>query len=173
MERLDSVLGFSSFLLGLLILLVVFFFFYEKKKKKDIMEKFKTFSTKHTLSKENYRTVPRILIPESMEVILDLVRKNSRKIKAFAVDLSLTGISVESNFSLKETVQDMVLNNVRVTTPINIFFIKELRLVRKEQRVKKMFMAFYIKDIDEDQFEELKVFLKYLDEFLSHDDQKN
>ena len=173
MERLDSVLGFSSLLLVLLILLAVFLLFYERKKKRDLVTKFKRFSSENPIVHENSRTVTRMRIPDSMEVAMDLAGKNSSRIRALALDLSLTGFSVVANLPSKRISPDMVFYDVRVVTPINFFFIKELRLVRIEKRVKKILMAFHIKDIDEAQFEELKVFLKYLDGFMSQDDQKN
>lgn len=171
MERLDGVLGFSSFLLLVLILLGVFLILHERKKKSDLMRKFKRFSKETPISQENSRTVPRMRVPASMEVILDLVGDSLKILKAFARDLSLTGFSVEASFPSKRISPDMVFRDVRVSTPINVFFVKKLILVRIEKRGKNIFLAFHIKDIAEDQFDKLKVFLQYLDGFMSQDDQ--
>ena len=174
MEKLNSVVGFSSFLLVLLIVLVIFLLFYERKKKRELVQKFKRFSSNKPEASQNSRTVTRIRVPDSMEVVLDLVGENIKKTKAFALDLSLNGFSASVHFPSKRISPDMVFRNIRVTTPINRFSIKQLRLVRIEKRVTKILLAFHIKEIDEDQFDSLKVFLKYLDEFLSQkDDQRN
>ncbi|MCK4943632.1 MAG: hypothetical protein KAS65_08640 [Candidatus Aminicenantes bacterium] len=173
MERLDSVLVFSVLFLGLLILLMVFFRIHEKRKKKEIKEKFKTFRSEHDLEKNNLRAIPRILIPESIDVFLNLSEEPFSRLKASVIDISLTGILAESRFSLKKLPLNVVLKQVLVVTPINQFRVAELKLVRKEHRIKNNFLAFFIERINEDHFEELKVFLKYLDEFLTHDSKKN
>lgn len=65
------------------------------------------------------------------------------------------------------------MKEVTVNTPLNHFCIAELKLIRKEHRLKNNFMAFHIDRIEADQFEQLQVFLTYLDEFLTHDHKKN
>ncbi len=74
---------------------------------------------------------------------------------------------------MKKLPLNVVLKQVLVVTPINQFRVAELKLVRIEHRIKNNFLAFFIERINEDNFEELKVFLKYLDEFLTHDSKKN
>ena len=168
MERLDSVVILSILIFGMLILLALFMFFYEKKKKKEIKKKFKTFSKNYQMSNTDLRAVSRISIPDEMEVVLTLTDDSYIELKAFALDISLTGFGVEPHFPLKRLPLHGVLKNVQVNTPINSFTLREMKLVRKEQRTEKKFMAFTISDINEDQFEELKFFIRYLDKFLTH-----
>jgi hypothetical protein len=173
MERFDSVLIFSLLLFGLVILLILLFRIHENRKRKNIKKKFKTFISEHDLKKNDLRAVPRILIPESIDIILNLPFKSSSHLKAAVLDISLTGISARPRFSLKKLPQGVVLTDVTVHTPVNRFYVAELKLIRKEHRMKSDFMAFRIVRIEADQFEQLQFFMTYLNEFLAHDHKKN
>lgn len=173
MERFDSVLIFSLLLFVLVILLILLFRIHEKRKRKDLKEKFKSFITSHKLEENDLRAVPRILVPESIGITLNLPTGPTTPLKAAVLDISLTGISAQPRFSLKKLPQDVILKGAVVSTPVNNFCIAELKLIRKEYRMKSSFMAFHIVRIEADQFEKLQFFLTYLDKFLSHDHKKN
>ena len=173
MERFDSVLIFSLLLFVLVILLVLIFRIHENRKRKNIKEKFKSFITSQNLEKNDLRAVPRILVPESIDIILNLPYGPSTLLKAAVLDISLTGISVQPRFSMKKLPQNVILKEAVVNTPLNHFCIAELKLIRKEYRMKSSFMAFHIGRIEADQFEKLQFFLTYLNEFLTHDHKEN
>jgi hypothetical protein len=138
----------------------------EKNKKKEIRNKFRKFTENTRLSKKELRTVPRISIPETVEIVLTLTDNEYFGLKAYAVDMSLSGFAVKPDFPLKKLPMDTYLKNVIVVTPINRFVIDMIRTVRLEHQVDKRLLAFHIEQIDGDQFEILKNFIAYLDTFL-------
>lgn len=143
----------------------------EKKKKKEIKRKFREFTDSYRLSKKELRTVPRIAIPDSMEVILALTDKDYFGLKAHAIDMSLSGFAVRPDFPLKKLPLDTCLENVLVITPINTFIVQMVKIIRLEHHVDKRLLAFHIERIDGDQFEIHKTFMAYLDTFLKKNDE--
>jgi hypothetical protein len=172
MEKLDGVVVFSVFLAVLIIAMVIAFFFHERRKKKETVRRFRAFRNGHNLSQKDLRAVPRISVPESLDVIL-ILKQNRKILRANVADISLSGLSVIPYFSLKKMILNGISTDARIDTAINRFYIKALKLVRKERKPGGRFMAFHIHDIEEHQFEELKSFLKYLDGFLAHEQNKN
>ncbi|MCU0284775.1 MAG: hypothetical protein MUF15_00115 [Acidobacteria bacterium] len=157
------------FLFSLTVTIVIMTVIYrsrEKNKKKEIRNKFRKFTENTRLSKKELRTVPRISIPETVEIVLTLTDNEYFGLKAYAVDMSLSGFAVKPDFPLKKLPMDTYLKNVIVVTPINRFVIDMIRTVRLEHQVDKRLLAFHIEQIDGDQFEILKNFIAYLDTFL-------
>jgi hypothetical protein len=145
----------------------------EKRKRANISKKFKTFSESFDLSQKNMRAVPRITVPDSLDVILTLTDDDYRGFKGRALDMSFTGFSVKPDFPLKRLPVDSLVKNVLVVTPINTFAVKEMKTVRIDHHIEKRLMAFHILQIDEDQFDNLKKFMAYLDEFLKKSIREN
>jgi hypothetical protein len=166
MSKLSGIVEFIVFLAIVIVLITFIYIFQEKKKKKKIKKKFKKFTENHRLSKKDMRTVPRISIPESMEVILTLTDNDYVGLKAHTLDMSLTGLAVKPDFPLKKLPLNMIIKNTRVSTPINSFTIREMKAIRIDHQVNKRLIAFHIEKIDGDQFENLKTFMTYLDSFL-------
>jgi hypothetical protein len=110
--------------------------------------------------------VPRVVVPDSLEVILTLTDNEYFGLKAVVMDMSLSGFSAKPDFPLKRLPLDTIVKNVLVVTPINTFVVKEMQTVRIDHQIDKRLMAFHIEKIDEDQFDNLKQFIAHLDEFL-------
>ncbi|MCP4216716.1 MAG: hypothetical protein GY765_18845 [bacterium] len=138
----------------------------ENKKKAALKKKFRKFSSNYKMSRKDLRLVPRISIPDLMEVVLTLTDNDYFGLKAHALDISLSGFSVKPDFPLKKLPIEAHIKNVLVQTPINSFVIKEMKAVRIEHQVQKRLMAFHIADVDADQMELLQTFMAYLEGFL-------
>jgi hypothetical protein len=160
------VLIFSAVLIAVVISVFVVFIKSEKKKKKTISKEFKTFSQTYQLPENNMRAVPRVTIPNSLDVVLTLTDNDYFGLRAYALDMSLSGFSVKPDFPLKKLPVNVLIHNVLVVTPINTFAIKEMKTIRIDHQIEKRIMAFHIVQIDEDQFENLKTFMAHLDEFI-------
>ncbi len=172
MNKLIDILGFTGFIIVLIVIVKVIYLILEKKKKGKIKKKFKGFINSFSLSNKDLRTVPRISIPESLEVIITFSYGKHEGLKSYAINMSLSGIAVKPDFSLKKIPLNATLENVLVKTPVNNFVIRELKQARIESRTENKLMAFNIVNIDEDQFEELKSFMSFLYKFLK-DEKKN
>jgi len=166
MSKLSGIVEFIVFLAIVIILITFIYIFQEKKKKKRIKREFKKFTENHQVSKKEMRTVPRISIPESMEILLTLRDKDYVGLKDFTLNMSLTSLAVKPDFPLKELPLNMIIKNSKLSTPINSFAIREMKAIRIDQQVDKRLIAFHIEKIDGDQFEKLKTFMTYLDHFL-------
>ncbi len=166
MSKMSGIVEFIVFLALSIILIAIVYIFQEKKKKKRIKRKFKQFTENHKLSREEMRTVPRISIPEAMDIILTLTDNDYFGLKAHTLNMSLTGFAVKPNFPLKKLPLNMIIKNAEVVTPINTFVIREMKAIRINHQVDKRLIAFHIEKIDGDQFEKLKTFMTYLDNFL-------
>ena len=172
MNKLVSILGFIGFIIVIVAIVMVIYLIFEKKRKDKIKKEFKEFTTNFSLSDKDLRTVPRISIPESLEVIITFSYGKYEGLKSHVINMSLSGIAVRPDFSLKKIPLNATLENVLVKTPVNNFSIRELKQARTENRAGKKLMAFNIVSIDEDQFEELKIFMNFLYKFLK-DGKKN
>jgi Tfp pilus assembly protein PilE len=160
------VLIFSAVLAAVVISVFVIYIKSEKKKKKTISKEFRTFAENYQMSQNNMRAVPRITIPDSLDVVLTLTDNDYFGLRAYALDMSLSGFSVKPDFPLKKLPMNILVKNVLVVSTINTFAVKEMKTVRIDHHIEKRVMAFHITQIDEDQFENLKTFMTYLDEFL-------
>lgn len=161
-----GIVEFTFSLAVVILLITLVYISREKKKKKEIKRKFREFTDSYSLSKKELRTVPRIAIPDSMEVILTLTDKEYFGLKAHAIDMSLSGFAVKPDFPLKKLPLDTTLDNVLVATPINTFIVRTVKTIRLAHQVDKRLLAFHIEKIDGDQFEIHKTFMAYLDTFL-------
>ena len=166
MNNVSGVMQFSIGIIALNVLVTFIYIILEKRKKKNVTRKFKKFSENQEMTRKNLRTVPRVTVPGSLEVILTLTEDNYSGLKARALDLSLSGFSVKPDFPLRKLPLNAIIKNVSVITPINTFVIKEMKTVRIDHQIEKRLMAFHIEHIDEDQFEYLRQFMAYLDKFL-------
>lgn len=165
MSQSTGVLGFSIALIILVGIVIAAYILAEKRRKKNISKSFKTFSENYQIKQKNMRAVPRVKVPEPMEIVLTLTDNDYFGLKAYALDISLTGFSVKPAFPLKKLPLNTLIKNVLVVTPINTFAIKEMKTIRIDHQIDKRLMAFHIMQIDVDQFENLKQFMNYLDEF--------
>ena len=166
MSNTTAVLAFSIGIIVLITIVSIVYVILENKKKKKVRNSFRDFSQDYNVSKKNMRAVPRVSVPDSLDVTLTLTDNDYFGLKARAMDLSLSGFSVKPDFPLKKLPLDITVNNVLVVTPINTFVIKEMKTVRIDHQIEKRLLAFHILQIDEDQFENQKQFMAYLDEFL-------
>jgi hypothetical protein len=173
MSQTSGVMEFSIAIIALIVIVSIIYMVMERRKRQTIRKNFREFSAAHKVSKKNLRAVPRVTVPSALEVILTLTDNPYFGLKASALDMSLSGFSVKPDFPLRKLPLNTILNNVLVVTPINTFVIKEMKTVRIDHQVDKRLMAFHIESIDEDQFENLKQFMNYLDEFLSKKNEES
>lgn len=166
MNNASGVLQFSLAIVALIIAVTLIYIILENRKKKNVTSRFKKFSEDYEVTKKNLRAVPRVTVPNTLEVVLTLTDNEFFGLKARALDLSLSGFSVKPDFPLRKLPLNAIIKNVLVITPINTFVVKEMKTVRIDHQIEKRLMAFHIEDIDEDQFENLQQFMTYLDEFL-------
>lgn len=171
MSKMSGIIEFMVALVVVIILITLVYISREKKKKREIRSKFKKFTEDYQLAKKELRTVPRIAIPDSMEIILTLTDNQNFGLKAYALDMSLSGFAVRPDFPLKKLPMNSRLKNVLVVTPISTFVIRQMRTVRIDHQVDKRLIAYHIEKIDGDQFETLKNFMAYLDSFLKKHDE--
>lgn len=167
-----GVLHFSLAIILLIVLVIIVYQVLEKRKRKMVRKKFRDFTASHKIAQKNLRAVPRVVIPDKLEVILTLTDTDFFGLKAFAIDMSLSGFSVKPDFPLKRLPVDTVVKNVLAVTPINTFVVKELKTIRIDHQTGKRLMAFHIEAIDDDQFQNLKQFMTYLDEFLKESQEE-
>ena len=165
MSNSIAVLIFSFFLIAIIISVFVYYVNSEKKRKVNISRQFRAFSETYEVTQKNLRTVPRVVVPENLPVVLTLTDDEFFGFKAYALDLSFTGCAVRPEFPLKKLPLNSIIKNILVVTPINTFAIREMKTIRIDHHIQKRLMAFHILQIDEDQFENLKKFMMYLDEF--------
>ena len=166
MSKMSGIIEFIVFLAVGIILIAIIYIFNEKKKKKKIKSKFKQYTKSHKLSREELRTVPRISIPEAMDITLTITGNDYFGLTAHTLDMSLTGFAVKPDFPLKKLPLNMIIKNAKVVTPINTFVIREMKAIRIDDRMDKRLIAFHIEKIDGEQFEKLKTFMSHLDHFL-------
>lgn len=171
MDKTNGVIEFTIFLAVVVLLIILVHVSREKKRKKDIKTKFKKFAENYQLSQQEMRAVPRVNIPETVEVMLTLTDNDYFGLKARALDMSLSGVAVRPDFPLKKLPLGVTLENVLAVTPINTFVIRQMKTVRIDHQVDKRLMAYHIEKIDGDQFENLKTFIAYLDKFLKEEEE--
>jgi hypothetical protein len=172
MSKTGGIVEFTVFLAVVIILIALVYLSREKKRKREVKKKFRKFTENYQLSQQDMRTVPRITIPDSMEITLTLTDNEFFGLKAHAIDMSLSGFAVKPDFPLKRLPLNTLLKNVLVVTPINTFVVREMRTVRIDHQVDKRLMAYHIEKVDGDQFEDLKTFIAYLDNFLKKDEEE-
>lgn len=172
MSKTGGIVELTVFLAVVIILIALFYLSREKKRKREIKEKFRKFTESYRLSHQDMRTVPRITVPDAMEITLKLTDDKYLGLKAHVIDMSLSGFAVKPDFPLKRLPLNTLLENVLVVTPINTFVVREMRTVRIDHQVDKRLMAFHIEKIDGDQFEYLKTFIAYLDNFLKKNEEE-
>ena len=171
MNRMTGIVEFTVLLVVAIILITLIYFSREKKKKVEIKKKFKRFTENHELSRQEMRAVPRIAVPDTMEIVLTLTDSEYFGLKARAMDISLSGFAVIPDFPLKKLPLNVSLKNVFVVTPINTVVIREMKPVRIDHQVNRRLLAYHIEKIDGDQFENLKRFMGYLDNFLKNEEE--
>ena len=166
MDQSTSVIIFSVVLIAVVAGVIIIYNKLEKKKKKSITSSFRAFSETYKTNRQNMRAMPRMILPEQLDVILTLTDDKYFGLVARATDISLTGFSVRPDFPLKKLPLKASIKNVLVVTPINTFAVKEMNSVRIDHYLDKRLLAFHIRKIDDDQLENMKQFMTYLHEFM-------
>jgi hypothetical protein len=161
-----SVIGFTIFGVAMTLLGAIFLQRWENRRKVQFKKNFKEFSLKNNLTFRDLRAVPRVLIPENLDVTLSFVGAKYSAQKAHVMDVSLSGFATRLSFGARKISLNEEFNDVVVETPINNFTVKRLKSIRIEPQMEKRVMAFQITKIDEDQFAELKTFMAHLNKFL-------
>ncbi len=169
MDQLISVISVVGFIIfgGAMILLgIIFLKRWEMRRKTQFKKSFRQYSLENNLTYRDMRAVPRVLIPEDLDVTLTFSGPKYSLHKAFVMDVSLSGFATSLSFGARKIPLSEDFQDVLVETPINSFLVKRLKSVRIESQMEKRVMAFQIVDIDEDQFAELKSFMAHLSNFL-------
>lgn len=167
MNNSTVVMAFTATLVGLVFIVIIIHVISERRKRKHLSKSFRSFSENYQTSQKELRAVPRVHIPEGIEVLMTLTDNDFFGLRARIIDMSLTGFSVKPDFPLKKLPLHAKTHNVLVVTPINNFAIKEMKTIRIDHHLEKRLLAFHIEQIDIDQFENLKRFMAHLDEFQS------
>jgi len=141
---------------------------FERRKKMSVSRQFKDFQAEHPHVVADMRTVPRIGIPETMDVVLTFRDARQRERRAVVIDISMNGMASEPRFSLRRVRLPLILEDARVQTPINHFHIRRLKMVRMGRATNQKVLGFAFEDVEAEQFEELKSFMTYLNRFLAH-----
>jgi hypothetical protein len=173
MSQASGLMEFSITIIALVAMVSIIYMVLERRWRQNIRRSFRKFSAEHKVTKKNLRAVPRVTVPAALEVMLTLTDREYFGLKARVLDMSLSGFSLKPDFPLRKLPLDVILKDVRIVTPINSFTIKEMNTVRIDHQVDKRLMAFHIEAIDEDQFDNLKQFMNYLDEFLRKKDEED
>lgn len=151
------------------ILLVILYLLIERRGKKQAGLKFRHFSHNFENAWPEMRAVPRITIPDSLEVLITFDNGQSKRLKATVADISLSGLRIKPGFSPRKLSVSTAITNAQVITPVNTIGIKEMKTVRVDRYQGKQLFALHILGIEGEQFEELKKFMGYLDKFLRHE----
>ena len=144
-------------------------YLYEKKKGRKMVIRFREFSKKYKITEKDLRSVPRILVPDNINVGVRLCEKQYIKLKGKVVDMSLSGFRVSFKSPFKTIPEDQIFRDVAIVTPLNRISIRSLKIVRIENSVKKVIFALYIKDIDENEYIELKKTMIYFEKFSKNE----
>jgi len=166
---IDAV-GTTALVISLITLLGLLYVVSEKNKKKNLKKEFKNFGDTFKLPELELRAVPRITIPESLEVTLTIKNGKYPEMRGYVSDMSLSGISVKPDFPLKRLTLHSIIKNAEINSPVQKFTIKELKTVRIDRNTERRQAAFRINSIEGEQFDELKKFIAYLDQFLKNGD---
>lgn len=158
--------GPTLLIVSVLIITIVIVYLLDRWHRRRIRRIFKTFSEREAgrLNREN-RSVPRVSIPESLEVRFVIHDERWPRRAGRVVDLSLSGLAVEPNFPLKKLPLDVELSCFDVETPINRFTLEKVRAVRVEHQLGRRVLAFKILSVSERDFSEMKRFIVYMDAF--------
>ncbi len=140
-------------------------YFFEKKKGRNITTRFREFSKKYKITEKDLRSVPRVLIPENINVSVKLSESEYTRLKGKVVDMSLSGFRVSFRSPFRVIPEDQIFRNVLIVTPLNRINVRSLKIVRIENSVKKVIFALYIKDIDENDYTDLKNIMIYFEKF--------
>jgi hypothetical protein len=155
--------------LGIFVLLLIIgSSWLEKRRRQRMRLRFRQFSKSHRMPERNseQRHQPRLPIPASIEVILNLTDADFFGFSARALDISGGGLAIRPGFPLKRIALHETVRNVLVQTPVNTFVIREARLVRVEHQLRKRLLALSIIVIDADQRQEMDIFIAHLQGFL-------
>ena len=161
-----SVIGFTIFGVAITLLGAILLQRWEYRRKVQFKKRFKEFSRENNFTFRDLRAVPRVLIPENLDVTLQFSSGKYSAHKATVMDVSLNGFATRLAFGARKLTLNEEFKDVIVETPINKFTVKHLKSVRIEPQMEKRVMAFQILHIDEDQFAELKTFMAHLNKFL-------
>lgn len=163
------IIKFFIFLIPLASLALGGIYMYERKKGRKIVAKFREFSKKYKITEKDLRSVPRILIPDTINVGVKFNEKEYSRLKGKVVDMSLSGLRVSFRAPFKVIPEDQIFRKVSLITPLNRININSLKIVRIENSIKKIIFALYVKDIDEKDYTELKNIMIYFEKFSKNE----
>jgi len=132
------------------------FFLFEKNKKRIGRIKFKNLNSKILHRNRDMRAVPRVIIPDSLEVFLRFSEVDYKRLRIKIIDLSMSGLRANYNYKVKNFPETMSFKDAKIVTPAGKVTINSMNVVRIESMIKKGIIAFKFKDIDGEQFEILK-----------------
>ncbi len=163
---MNGKLGHSLLLFSVLLLTILLVYLLDRWQRRRLKRIFRTFSEKEgsRLNRES-RSVPRVSIPDALDVSFTIRDERWPGRSGQVVDLSLSGLAVEPNFPLKKLPLDTEILNMEVETPLNRFVLEKVQAVRVEHQISKRVLAFKILSVSETDFSEIKRFIVYLDAF--------
>ncbi len=165
MNNISGAVELNVVIGALLILLLLLYLISRETKKMKVKKEFEQFRDNVDFPQQDMRTVPRITVPDSLEIIVTL----PDGLKGYIVKMSLSSFDMRPSFSLKKPLINSLYSNVAVHTPINRFMIKEAKIIRSRRRDEKRLVALRIVKMEDDQFDYLKNFMAFLDKFGKND----
>jgi len=157
------------FLIPLAALIAGGIYMFEKNKGKRVTNRFREFTGRYKITEKDLRSVPRVLVPENINVGIKLSEKEYARLRGKVVDMSLSGFRVSFKSPFKAIPDDQVFRDVTIITPLHPVSVRALKIVRIENSVKRVIFALYIKDIDETAYSELKNIMIYFEKFSKHE----
>jgi hypothetical protein len=166
MVDMSENLGPTLLIAAVFALTIIAIIVLDRWHRRRIKRIFRSFSEKEgsRLNRES-RSVPRVSVPGSLDVLFRIRDDRWLDRCGRVADLSLSGLAVEPDFPLKKIPPDAELGMVEVETPINRFVLEKVRAVRVEHQISKRVLAFKILSVSEENFDEMKRFIVYLDAF--------
>ncbi len=158
--------GPTLLIVSVLFATIIMVYLLDRWQRRRIRRIFKKFSEREgaRLNKES-RSVPRVSIPDSLDVLFTIGDERWKGRGGRVADLSLSGLAVEPGFPLKKLPADVELENLEVETPLNSFVLEKVRAVRVEHQLGRRVLAFKILAVSERDFSELRRFIVYMDAF--------
>ena len=163
-----NIINFLLILFSVFLVFLAGLIFFDKNGKISAKKRFRALSSKLIDRSSDMRSVPRIAVPEQLEIFLRFSEESYKRMKIKVVDLSLAGLRANFNYRVRRFPDSMSFKDAAIVTPSAKIKINSINVTRIESQVKKGIIAFRFKDMDENQFELLKKTISDIREFSNN-----
>lgn len=164
-----NIINFLLILFSVFLIFLLGLIFLDKNRKSSAKKRFRDLGHKLMDRSSDMRSVPRISVPEQLEIFLRFSEESYKRMKVKVVDLSLSGLRANFNYRVRRFPDSMSFKDASIVTPTEKIKINSVNVTRIESQVKKGIIAFRFKDMDENQFELLKKTISDIREFSNND----